>query len=267
MARARMDGGPVSGAAVSGAAAKLEALTRNALSGQWSADGAIDWDQAPRLPGWLPDRVYASVVSQLYHGERATLAMCRRLSRELAGTPAETFLRTQIADEERHADIYADYLDRLGIMVPPDEAMAAAYDGALAWRGSYHAPVVAFHIVLEGEALDLLQACSKRFPCPLFRQINRRVSHDEARHIAFGKLFLRERVRMLPLDERLEIYRWVRSLWRHCAAATKARYGLFGRFALRTGPAALEARWQRQAEALAEIGLIGPGEAETFARV
>ena len=137
----------------------------------------------------------------------------------------------------------------------------------LAWRGSYHAPVVAFHIVLEGEALDLLQACSKRFPCPLFRQINRRVSHDEARHIAFGKLFLRNRVRSLPLEERLEIYRWVRSLWRDCAAATRARYGLFGRFALRTGPAALEARWQRQSAALEEIGLIGPGEAATFARI
>ena len=248
-------------------ARRLAALTRNALAGQWSADGAIDWDQAPQLPDWLPKQVYASVVSQLFHGERATLAMCNRLSEELAGTVAETFLQTQIADEARHAELYTDYLDRLGILVPPDEAMASAYEGALAWQGSYHAPVVAFHIVLEGEALDLLQACSKRFPCPLFHQINRRVSHDEARHIAFGKLFLRSRLQALPLEERLEIYRWVRSLWRDCAAATRARYGLFGRFALRTGPSALDARWQRQTGALMEVGLIGPDEAEVFGRL
>jgi len=267
MSRPRSGGEPLRGSAAPGMSGKLESLTRNALDGQWSADGVIDWDEAPVLPDWLPDRVYASVVSQLYHGERATLTMCRRLAGELAGTPAETFLRTQIADEARHAEIYADYLDRLGIFVPPDEAMAAAYEGALAWRGSYHAPVVAFHIVLEGEALDLLQACSKRFPCPLFHQINRRVSQDEARHIAFGKLFLRGRVQALPLEERLEIYRWVRSLWRDCAAATRARYGLFGRVALRTGRAALETRWQRQAGALAEIGLIGTEEAAAFARL
>ena len=211
-------------------------------------------------PWWLPARHYVTVVSQLYHAERATLEMCARLAGELPEADAKQFLHTQMADETRHITAYAAYLARLGDIAPVDEAIATALEGARAWRGSPLGTITAFHIVLEGEAVRLQNALAELFPCSLLRQINSRITRDEARHVAFGKIYLRDRLSILARDDRLAIYRWVKELWQLCARAnTDGRRGR-GVAIIQLGNRQLEERWLIQRCALIDIGLISPAE-------
>ena len=235
--------------------ARLVALCRNAVNRHGSLESAIDWRERVVPPWWLPRRTYVAMVSQLYHAEVATMRMCRRLQSELPEPEAKRFLEIQYADELRHAEAYRAYLERLGDIAPINGAVATALEGGLAWSGSYHGAVVAFNVVLEGEAVMLQQKLSEMFPCPLFRQINARISHDEARHVAFGKIYLHDKLGALPFDERIAIYRWVKGLWHVCADANNG-CRIASSAIVRLGRRRLEERWLKHRQTLIDIGLI-----------
>ena len=240
--------------------ARLAALSRNAADRQWSLFTAVDWHERVVAPWWLPRKTYVAMVSQLYHAEIAAMRMCRRLQCELPEPEAKRFLETQWVDERRHVDTYRAYLERLGDIAPINQAMATALEGGLAWSGSYLGVIVAFHVVLEGEAVKLQQELSAMFPCPLFRQINARVSQDEARHVAFGKIYLPDKLKALPFDERIAIYRWVRELWHVCADANSGCLTT-GSAINHLGRRRLEERWLNHRRALIDIGLMSRQEA------
>ena len=124
---------------------RLVRLLANGTEGQWSSNEDIDWDREPLVPGRISSSLYTEAVSQLYYGEIATVRVCRRLLDELNGPRVRLFLQTQIGDETRHAGIYGGYLERLGGLAPMDDVLAAALDRAMAWPGSYHGLIVAFH--------------------------------------------------------------------------------------------------------------------------
>ena len=239
-----------------------------AQSGQRAAevaDDGIDWDETVLKPRWMTARIYGSAISQLYYGERATIEMCKRLMDDIETPAVRGFIETQIADEERHLDYYERYLARLGEFGDIEEGVAMAYDGALAWRGSHHGAIVAFHVILEGEGLAIQQLYSDWFRCPLYRQVNALIARDEGRHVAFGRTYLKATLGALPLEERIEIFRWIRALWFHCADAIHAETPRV--VSMLVGRDWSDRRWKRQEDTLAKIGLIAPGEEALFARV
>ena len=148
-----------------------------------------DDDRRPRVPPWLTRRFFRHIVSQLYHGERASHAVCTRLIREIDDLRAQRFLEKQIADEHRHAALYRDYLNDLGGVSAIDPGLARAQDAIAAWTGTWHGPMVAVNTVLESEAVRTLQSAPRLFACPRLAAINRGIVRDEARHLAFGRLF------------------------------------------------------------------------------
>jgi hypothetical protein len=120
------------------AACALEALAAKGEAQQWSFED-IDWDMEAAVPAWLPRKFYAALISQFYHGEMATLAMCRRILADM-DTPvdipgARRCVELQIADETRHAEVYRAYVAEIGGLQPIDPTLKAAYDQALAWDG------------------------------------------------------------------------------------------------------------------------------------
>ena len=236
--------------------ARLEALTRTAAKRQWSLETAVDWSAPVVRPWWLSRKTYAAIVSQLYHAEVATAQMCRRLRAELPESLARRFLETQYADELRHARAYRAYLQRLGDIAPMNDTLAAALDRALDSSGPYYRAMVAFNVVLEGEAVRLQNEMSKLFPCPLFRRINAHISRDEARHVAFGKLYLRDKLSGLPAEERLDIYDWIMALWRECVFANGGLGKTPFSGPIRLSGRCLDRRWVKHHKALIDIGLI-----------
>ena len=256
MARMRSSAGDVGVPEELRANEPMARLLAKSRAAQRSLNAGIDWSEGPKLPFWWPHAALAEMISQLYHGELATAAFCRRLARRLHDPIAIECLQFQIADETRHAALYNRYLAHLGGHRSIRPALALAVRRVEAWQGPPEGQVLAYHIVLEGEALFLQDAFARLIPCPLFRQINHRILRDEARHVAFGKIFLRQRLPRLDRSRRCGIYRWLRDLWwtaaRANVAATTGRL-IWARRGL--GPS-VEGRWARQRADLLALGLV-----------
>lgn len=233
----------------------MEALITKEAEGQWSASSDIDWSQSPRVPLWMRRKTYIRLVSQFYHGERATQRLCRRLLREIEDPIAKRFLKFQLVDEERHEAVYQRYIEQLGTIAPIDPQLEEALEGSLGWQGSPAGLIVAFHVVFEGGALHLLEKFSTRIRCPLFRQINSRILPDEARHVAFGVKYLRQNLPRLQAEERRELYRWVKGLWQTSARTMEKRHTLPVTLATDLPTDWMTAAWLRQDALLQSMGL------------
>jgi len=236
---------------------RLTRLAANARAGQWSLDD-IDWQHGPRPPVWITARQARFTVSQLYYGEIATARICRRLMSEVPEGAARACLSLQIADEERHAEAYRRYLERLGGILPMSDplkwALVAAENGPFGPLGA----IAAFHIVVEGEYLRIQSSLTRFLSCPLFRRINRRIARDEARHAAFGKTYLKERLAALPPRRQQEMYDWLQEIWQQAADSAQAQRGHTpgdrsgAQWLLRLW---LSSGWRHHQRALAQIGL------------
>jgi hypothetical protein len=241
--------------------ARLDVLRANAEAGQWSPEVEIDWRSSPRVPWWLPRKAYTTLMSQLLHGERASFAMCATLRPLLPAGPARALVDLQERDEARHVAVYERYMARLGDIAAPDDYVERALGGGLRGQGGAIGVMLAYHVVLEGEALVLQQDLAHRLPCPLFARINALAARDEARHVAFGKAHLAGRLAGLPAEERRALFVWLRALWRDCAETLRGRYTGVSRAFFVLSRGSMEQRWARQERALVELGLVTAADA------
>ena len=239
----------------------LQWLAAKGEAQQWMVAEAVDPDRAVALPRWLPRNFYGAVISQFYHGEVATLAMCRRIVGGLDDPWARRCIEIQIADETRHAEAYRTCLAGIGELAPPDPVLAAAYGKALARPGPPEALIAAFNIVLEGEALFALDYLGGWLRCPRFLGLNARIARDEARHLAFGRLYLGARLPQMARDQRIEIHRWLKELW------SEAAFGILDRFPIPNAVLGRRCRtwvdtgWRDHRRALIGVGLVSADEA------
>ncbi len=243
---------------------RLDVLSTNGQNRQWTADKDIDWKLDIIRPNWLLRRFHGALISQFRHGELITVQICKHLLEQVTDPFVRNLLIQQISDEERHTEVYERYLIRLGNITEIDPAMAESVERMYHWQGSYLGLMVAVHIILEGEALRTLQDLSKEIPCPLFSQINSHITRDEARHVAFGKVYLKEHLRNLHPDERMEIYQFVRSLWLESTKDILADFKIAGFITQALRRRWVDDGWTVHSRALIDIGLVN---AEDMARV
>ena len=173
---------------------------------------AFSWACTPRRPLWLPLPSYAGVIADLRYGELATAEACKGMAAVLPEEAARACLAVQHDDEQFHARLYGRYLTHLGTEGTVTSGLREAYERCLSWSGDPMGLVLAFNVVLEGEAMRLQRLFARRFPCPLFAELNDRILTDEARHIAFGRIYGRPSLQQLDADERIALYRWLKSM-------------------------------------------------------
>jgi hypothetical protein len=125
---------------------------------------------------------------------------------------ARACLARQRLDEQIHGRLYGRYLACLGVEARATIGLQEAYERSVTWQGDPLGLVLAFAVVLEGEALRLQRYFATRFPCPLFAQLNRQISADEARHLAFGRIYGRSAFRRLDAEERIGLYRRLKAI-------------------------------------------------------
>ena len=145
------------------------------------------------------------------------------------------------------------YLEKLGEIAPMNSALKSVFEAGFNSDRSYHSLVVALNIVMEGEALNQQHKRIETLPCPLFAQINKAIVRDESRHAAFGKIYMREKVKELSRDEKSEIFEWIKTLWFLWNKANQGRYTIEGSEILQTKSDELDDRWQYQMKIFQEL--------------
>jgi hypothetical protein len=97
-----------------------------------------------------------------------------------------------VMDEARHTEVYARYLrEKLEREFPVSTHLGNLL-GDILTDARWDFTFLGMHVVIEGLALAAFGFQYQLTPDPLLRQITRYIIADEARHVAFGVLSLRD---------------------------------------------------------------------------
>ena len=203
---------------------QLRKLYEKAKTGQWNGSTDLDWstsvdiektitaDQAligsgidPSLYAdtplakwndkeWLDFGIESRrwTLSQFLHGEQGALICTGKIVETVPWYDAKLYASTQVMDEARHVEVFARYLDeKMGGMYPVNAHLKMLLDDIIKdsrWDMTY----LGMQIMIEGLALAAFGYLHELTGEPLLKKLLRYVMSDEARHVAFGVLSLKE---------------------------------------------------------------------------
>ena len=183
---------------------KVVAANAAAASGM---DGAVDWTGTEMEKWgekeWLQFGMESQnwTLSQFMHGEQGALVCTARIVETVPWIDAKYYAATQVMDEARHVEVFAKYLDtKLTGHYPVNAHLGLLLDDIIAdhrWDMTY----LGMQIMVEGLALAAFGFMHMLTEEPLLKQLLRYVMSDEARHVAFGVLSLKEYYEELTLPE------------------------------------------------------------------
>ena len=131
-------------------------------------------------------------LSQFMHGEQGALLCTAKIVETVPWIDAKYYAATQVVDEARHVEVFAKYLDtKLTGYYPINAHLGLLLDDIIAdsrWDMTY----LGMQIMVEGLALAAFGFMHMMTEEPLLKQLLRYVMSDEARHVAFGVLSLKE---------------------------------------------------------------------------
>jgi hypothetical protein len=208
----------------------MEGLYAKAKKLQWDGDERIDWSQDldPENPMELPDEsilIYGSPVwermtpaerarlrhhqqawqiSQFLHGEQGALICTAKIVQQVPDMDAKYYAATQVMDEARHVEVFSRLLhDKFELAYPITSPLRALLGDVISdsrWDMTY----LGMQVLVEGLALASFQQIRDGAKNGLAAQVNAYVMQDEARHVAFGRLALRDYYPQLTEKERDE---------------------------------------------------------------
>ncbi|HET6772254.1 MAG TPA: ferritin-like domain-containing protein [Acidimicrobiales bacterium] len=131
-------------------------------------------------------------LSQFMHGEQGALICTAKIVETVPWIDAKYYASTQVMDEARHVEVFARYLDdKLSGHYPINAHLKLLLDDIVndsRWDMTY----LGMQIMVEGLALAAFGFIHQLTTEPLLKQLLRYVMSDEARHVAFGVLSLKE---------------------------------------------------------------------------
>jgi hypothetical protein len=131
-------------------------------------------------------------LSQFMHGEQGALICTAKIVETVPWIDAKYYAATQVMDEARHVEVFAKYLDtKLSGHFPINTHLRMLLDDIIndsRWDMTY----LGMQIMVEGLALAAFGMAMQTTSDPLLKQLLRYVMSDEARHVAFGVLSLKE---------------------------------------------------------------------------
>ncbi|TDD34959.1 ferritin-like domain-containing protein [Actinomadura sp. KC06] len=208
-------------------AERLLSLYRKGKQKQWDAELRLDWTHEvdPGDPLGLPDEfvwiadselwrrlpererttvrrhMAGWLYSQFLHGEQGALICSAKVVQTVPDLDAKFYAATQVMDEARHVEIYQRMLNtKIGIRYGLSTGLRDLLETIVRdsrWDITY----LGMQVMIEGLALASFSIQRDRVGDPLARALNAYVLQDEARHVAFGRLALRDYYRELSAPE------------------------------------------------------------------
>jgi hypothetical protein len=148
------------------------------------------------------------MLSQFLHGEQGALMAAAQVTEAVQFFDGKLYGSTQVVDEGRHVEVFSRYLDdKLGKLYQINDNLFVIIDALMVDR-RWDMKFLGMQIMVEGLALGAFGTLYKITGEPLLRELLRNVIQDEARHVHYGVLALREHVAELSAAERREREVW-----------------------------------------------------------
>ena len=133
-----------------------------------------------------------AVLSQFLHGEQGALVCTGLITATVPWIDAKYYAATQVMDEARHVEVFARYIEeKTNGAYPISPQLGSLLDDIIA-DGRWDITYLGMQIMVEGLALAAFGFMHMLTTEPLLKQLLRYVMSDEARHVAFGVLSLKE---------------------------------------------------------------------------
>ncbi|HCB34082.1 MAG TPA: hypothetical protein DEP66_04770 [Acidimicrobiaceae bacterium] len=207
-----------------GARPQLAKLYEKAKGGQWNGETDLPWDtpvdqeraateeyeangslgtmidfsgtgvEKWQAKDWIKFNMEAQNwgLSQFMHGEQGALVCTAKIVETVPWIDAKYYAATQVVDEARHVEVFAKYLDmKMTGSYPINVHLRMLLDDIIRdprWDMTY----LGMQIMVEGLALAAFGFMYQTTQDPLLKKLLRYVMSDEARHVAFGVISLKE---------------------------------------------------------------------------
>ncbi|HEY1829153.1 MAG TPA: ferritin-like domain-containing protein [Acidimicrobiales bacterium] len=163
------------------------------------------WDKMDDArKGELRRNVEAWRFSQFLHGEQGALICTAKIVQTVPDIDSKFYAATQVIDEARHVEVYSRYLhEKIEMVYPLNKSLKALLDDVISdsrWDMTY----LGMQVLVEGLALAAFGFIRNSATDPLAKSLNAYVMQDEARHVMFGRLALRDYYPQLTQAERDE---------------------------------------------------------------
>ncbi|MEZ4461024.1 MAG: ferritin-like domain-containing protein [bacterium] len=218
---------------------EMRDLYSRAKQNQWDGEVDLDWsiDVDPRSPDIriIPDAfisldraaefgvhlntkekrallhdVASWMLSQFLHGEQGALYAAAQVTESVEWVDGKLYGATQVVDEGRHVEVFHRYIDeKLEKLYIINDNLFTIID-ALISDSRWDMKFLGMQIMVEGLALGAFGMLYKWTEEPLLKNLLRYVIRDEARHVHYGVLALKEHITTaLSETERREREDWV----------------------------------------------------------
>jgi hypothetical protein len=210
--------------------AELLNLYEKGKQQQWDASTRLDWSQElfEDNPMGMDDQtipIYGSPfwdkmtekekidlrwnlqshsICQFMHGEQGALIATAKIVNTVPDMNAKFYAATQVMDEARHVESYKRLIhEKFKMAYPITPSLKSLLEQTLSdkrWDFTY----LGMQVLIEGLALAAFQRIRDTAKNNLASSVNAYVMQDEARHVTFGRLALREFYPHLTDAERAE---------------------------------------------------------------
>ncbi len=216
---------------------EMKVLYERAKKGQWDSS-SLPWDtsvdpmnpEVPLLPPSFFDFDYVGsqglkldakeqlefihsltswILSQFLHGEQGALFAAAQVTEAVQFFDGKLYGSTQVMDEGRHVEVFHRYLnEKLGKLYQVNDNLFVIID-ALMSDSRWDMKFLGMQIMVEGLALGAFGTIYKGTGEPLLKQLLKMVIQDEARHVHYGVIALREHItKQISESERREREDW-----------------------------------------------------------
>ena len=207
----------------------LRDLYKKAQRSQWQPDVTLPWSASVDLDkSYYPEQMFplygsdlhaklteqektqlgremfSWILSQFLHGEQGALLAASQLVTTVPDMDSKYYASTQVFDEGRHVEVYDRYLhEKIGFSYPISPYLKKLLDLILT-DSRWDMKLLGMQIMVEGLALAAFGMIRAQVTEPLLKKLTHYVMLDEARHVAYGVLSLRNHYGDMKEADKLE---------------------------------------------------------------
>ena len=206
---------------------QMDKLYENAKRDQWNVSTTINWDRPIEkevldmtMMPMFQTELYRSLseenklqlgrkfaawrLSQFLHGEQGALMVCGQLVDAVPDLDAKMNAAAQVFDEARHVEGFRKYITKLDRIYPIDPTLERLLRAIMEndrWEPKY----VGMQVVAEGLAIAAFRFMQRETKDDLLKELLEYIMKDEARHVGFGMLALRDAVTKLKGKDKKDL--------------------------------------------------------------
>lgn len=165
-----------------------------------------------RHDGLYLEREKSGALTRIYSGimwgELAAWNVSATLVQKIVPLEAKLAATMQVVDESRHFYVLRDYLEMLGQPLQPLGPKSQTFFSDILTTTSLAKMLLGMQLMVEPLALTIFQLTRERKVEPVLCDLLALIERDEARHLAFGVLYLPTVLKTLRSHERVSLAAW-----------------------------------------------------------